>query len=344
MRNCAHLVRFKKAVFDYICSMNLLREICSVLDAASVEYSTKEIGGMDVIFTDRPAGGRQDGKSSAAIIPVSITAADTESARHQAEALRTTVTSVVQLTGLYPQTVAEDRWRLQHEMMRARLLAHVQIFSQIYARNCEIKKIDKQTAARFLDENHSYGDAKCRYRYGLYLKRHTGHNAAKTDAKTGADITPEQHASRILPGTLVAVATFSNARKWIKGDKTIRSYEWTRYASLPGVRLSGGMGKLLKAFIEEVNPDDIMTYADLEWSEGKVYETLGFEHEGNKEPVDFQIDTSWSRIPVKPGTTEEVTSRKTGIETSLQEAREEGNLYFRNLGSNKYRRKLTNYQ
>lgn len=326
MRNCAHLVRFKKAVFDYICSMNLLREICSVLDAASVEYSTKEIGGMDVIFTDRPAGGRQDGKSSAAIIPVSITAADTESARHQAEALRTTVTSVVQLTGLYPLTVAEDRWCLQHEMMRKRLLAHMQIFVQIYARNCEIRKIDKATAAEFLAQNHSYGDAKCRYRYGLYLKRHTGHNAAKTDAETGADITPEQHASRILPGTLVAVATISNARKWIKGDKTIRSYEWTRYASLPGVRLSGGMGRLLKAFIKDVAPDDIMTYADLEWSEGKVYEALGFELEEVKAPVMFSIDkNTWQRNAVKSDT-------------------ETADAYFLNFGSNKYRLKLTDYQ
>ena len=273
-------------------------------------------------------------------------------------------------------------------MMKARLLAHLRIFTQIYARNCEVRKIDKQTAAEFLDKNHSYSDAACRYRYGLYLKRHTGHNAGSTE---------------VIPGTLVAVATFSNARKWKKGDKEIRSYEWTRYASLPGVRLSGGMGRLLKTFIEDVNPDDIMTYADLEWSEGKVYEQLGFQLEGVKEPVVFQIDASWGRFPVKPGMTEGVTEGmtegmtvgvtkgktegvsegetermtsegktegKTGgvtegmtvgvaegvMERTASKRKSEGmtegsslpaktgNLFYQNLGSNKYRLKLTDYQ
>mgnify|MGYP006988390554 CR=1 FL=1 len=103
----------------------------------------------------------------------------------------------------------------------------------------------------------------------------------------------------VAPGTLVAVATFSNARKWQKGEKTIRSYEWTRYASLPGVRINGGMGKVLKAFIKEVQPDDIMSYADLEWSEGAVYEQLGFELEGHKTPVIFAVDSQWQRTALK---------------------------------------------
>lgn len=287
--------------------MNLFREICTILEAASVEYTTEKFCGWDVLLV-----GTKISSAQAAIIPASITASDSESATEYAESLQAAVTETVRKTGIYPLTIAEDRWRRQHTMMHARLLAHVRIFTQIYARNCEVRKIDKQTAADFLAASHSYGDARCRYRYGLYLKRHTGHNAE----------------AFIVPGTLVAVATFSNARKWIKGDKIIRSYEWTRYASLPGVRLNGGMGKLLKAFIQEVGPDDIMTYADLEWSEGKVYEALGFVHEGHKEPVDFYVDAQWKRLPVKTG---------------MPETEIRGNLYLRNLGSNKYRLKLTDY-
>ena len=365
--------------------MNLFREICAVLEAASVEYTTEKVCGYDVLLV---------GRKTAAIIPVSITAPDPETALRDADSLKAAVTEIVRLKGLYPLTIAEDRWRRQNEMMRARLLAHARIFTQIYARNCEVRKIDRQTAAEFLDKNHSYGDAKCRYRYGLYLKRHTGHNAEAflnrtkilkskdgelTGMAEGVD-TSGHPDSGIAPGTLVAVATFSNARKWIKGDKTIRSYEWTRYASRPGVRLSGGMGKLLKAFIEEVLPDDIMTYADLEWSEGKVYEALGFALEGHKEPVNFYIDASWRRFsrlaqatsptaPLQPSTvtatstptavtatstptavietsqppTVTATSTPTAVTaTSLRAKR--GNLYFQNMGSNKYRLKLTDYQ
>ena len=141
----------------------------------------------------------------------------------------------------------------------------------------------------------------------------------------------------MAPGTLIAVATFSNARKWSKGDRVIKSYEWTRYASLPDLRVSGGMGKMLKTFINDVRPDDIMSYADLEWSRGDVYSRLGFVLEGQKEPVLFSVDPrTWERTPVKPGTT--AASGGPVIPGSA------GNLFFRNFGSNKYRMKLTDYE
>lgn len=216
--------------------------------------------------------------------------------------------------------ITEDRWRRQGGMMRARLLAHLDVFIPMYARNCEVRKIDKETAAAFLSVNHSYGDAACRYRYGLYLKRYTGKSLEISRLA--------RNDSGVAPGSLVAVATFSNARKWQKGDKTIRSYEWTRYASLPGVRISGGMGKMLQAFIQDQQPDDIMSYADLEWSEGAVYEQLGFALEGRKEPVLFSIDQQWGRSPVRSGITEV----------------NECTRYFQNLGSNKYRLKITEYE
>ena len=294
--------------------MNLFREICEVLDEAAVEYTTGAIAGSDVIFI-----------GDSAVIPAGICAHSIEEAISEASRHKDSISEILKSKGTYPLTIAEDRWRTQKDMMTARLLAHAQIFSQLYARNCEVRKIDSRTAAEFLAENHSYGDAKCRYRYGLYLKRHTGHNAAKDTANS----------RKIQPGTLVAVATFSNARKWIKGDKTIRSYEWTRYASLPGVRLSGGMGKLLKAFIEEVKPDDIMTYADLEWSEGDVYKALGFVLEGQKAPVDFVIGSDWKRTALPGGCAPHDCSSGTIAPDSL---------YFRNMGSNKYRLKLTDYQ
>ena len=221
-----------------------------------------------------------DGESLRCVVPVGILAASMSEAREQADDVKQLLESLGS-EGIETIVVTEDRWRSQGDMMRARLLA-------------------------FLEEHHSYGDAACRYRYGLYLRR------PSRDGKFEA-------------GTLVAVATFSNARKWIKGEKTIRSYEWTRYASLPSVRISGGMGKMLKAFIKEVEPDDIMSYADLEWSEGNVYEQLGFVLEGQKEPVMFGIDSEWNRSPVKTG--------MTGT-----------NLFYMNFGSNKYRLKLTEYE
>lgn len=250
------------------------------------------------------------------VVPWPVAATEQAQAREQAALLEQLLKELAGPDAAVV-VITEDRWRRQGGMMRARLLAHLEVFIPMYARNCEVRKIDKETAAAFLSVNHSYGDAACRYRYGLYLKRYTGKSleAAMND-------------NRVEPGTLVAVATFSNARKWQKGDKTIRSYEWTRYASLPGARISGGMGKMLQAFIQDQQPDDIMSYADLEWSEGAVYEQLGFALEGRKEPVLFCIDQQWGRSPVRPGITE------------IHEAAR----YFQNLGSNKYRLKITEYE
>lgn len=190
--------------------------------------------------------------------------------------------------------IVEDRWRSQGEAVRRRMLAHAGQFRHIFARNCEAARIDRPTAAEFLKRTHSYGDASCRFRYGLFHR-----------------------------GELVAVAEFSSARNWRKGERTVRSYEWVRYASLPDVRVVGGMGKVLDAFVEEVHPDDVMSYADLEWSDGSVYRSLGFELEGAKDPVMFAVNPSdWSRTALKPG-----------FEPS------DNCLYYRNFGSLKYRKK-----
>ena len=246
------------------------------------------------------------------IVPINICAQSPEEAAEQSEKIKDVIAQHLYETGKNPLIIPEDRGHRQPEMMKARLLAHLEIFTPVYARNCEIRRIDKLTAAEFLGRTHAYGDAACKYRYGMFLKRSTGHIAR--EGRCG-----------IPAGTLIAVGTFSNARKWIKNGKEIRSYEWTRFASLPGLRISGGMRKILNAFIEEVQPDDIMSYADLEWSEGTVYEQLGFRLEGQKYPVMFGIDSEWNRSPVKTGMTQ-------------------GNLFYMNFGSNKYRLKLTEYE
>ncbi len=216
-----------------------------------------------------------------------------------------------------PVFIVEDRWRAQGEQVKARVMAHCRRFAQVYARNCEVRRIDKPTAAAFLERTHSYGDAACRYRYGLYVKRLTGE-------KNSADIGAAE--------TLVAVGEFSSARTMRDGAK---SYEWVRYASEPGVRVIGGMGKVLQKFVDDVQPDDVMTYADLEWSDGGAYRALGFEPEGLKAPVLFAIDTrTWIRTALKPGL------NGAADEAPSAGAAAEAIRYYRNFGSLKYRKTL----
>ena len=288
----------------------LTEDIIFFLESNGFKCSRQIRHDMDVICT-----GTLDGHYERVILPLDLKAATRQEAEAASGQAWETISAVRSLEG-FPLIITEDRWNRQRSMMEARLLAHLELFSQAYARNCEVRRIDKTMAQEFLSSNHSYGYAACRYRYGLFLKRHTGHIAEELNMK-GA-----------ITEKLIAVATFSNARKWIKDGKEIRSYEWTRYASLPDMRISGGMGKLLKAFIKEVQPDDIMSYADLEWSEGDVYSALGFKREDSKDAVEFVVD---------PQTWERKAIRNDAVH-------EDGKLYFRNFGSSKFRLKLTDYR
>ncbi|MCM1178310.1 MAG: hypothetical protein NC308_04750 [Clostridium sp.] len=252
------------------------------------------------------------------ILSVEILCCSPEDARRQANEIcmaKTAMQGMASSMGTsaagHVITVTRDRWESQHQQVLHRLLAHCGIFSSVFARNCEARRIDRKTAKEFMSANHSYGNAKSRYCYGLFIKRYPG-----------SEMSAKEHP--IPTGTMIAAAEFSNARRWQKGDNVISSYEWVRYASLPGVRVTGGMGKLLKKFIREVSPDDIMSYADMEWSDGDVYRQLGFTRDGEMPPVLFSIDPSaWERVPAKYSSA--------------------GPLWYMNSGSIKYRLKLTEY-
>ena len=177
-------------------------------------------------------------------------------------------------------------------------------FHSVFARNCEIRRIDRELAASFLNACHLYGDCAAAYRYGLFVSRSPG--GAKVAAEGAAVGSAEGCAEGCVPegaeggavgaaegrqtypiGTLVAVASFSKARRWSKKgengeQETICSYEWLRYASLPELRVLGGMGRILARFIEDFHPDDIMSYVPLRHFSGEVYESLGFVSEGVK--------------------------------------------------------------
>ena len=169
--------------------------------------------------------------------------------------------------------IYEDQWHFHKTLTRGRLLSHLGLQKSIFARNCIIKEISQEQAAAFLQKNHIYGGTKAKYRYGMFRKRATG------GQETLMEQTP----------TLVAVATFSTPKK-IDG---FMSYQWERYASLCGTRIVGGMGKLLNYFVEKQlslgQSVEIMSYADLEFSDGGVYRTLGFSEESFKPPVKFLV-------------------------------------------------------
>lgn len=118
---------------------------------------------------------------------------------------------------------------------------------KVYARKCEIRSIDAKTARAFCETYHLHGYASSSSRYGLF------HN-----------------------DNLVAVMTFSRSKAGI-GNKERRDnyYELSRFCSKGQV--VGGASRLLKAFISEVQPEQIKTYSYNDYGSGDFYKTLGFQ-------------------------------------------------------------------
>lgn len=141
----------------------------------------------------------------------------------------------------------EDIWLKKPDLVKARLLSLLNRNKSISARDTKIVSLDKPTLDTFLNANHLMGSAKVKYKYGLYYK-----------------------------GVLVAAASLSGIKTYYREHGPCQSTELVRYASLSGVNVLGGLSKLLEHFIQTQQPDDIMTYADREWSDGGVYDTLGF--------------------------------------------------------------------
>jgi len=181
----------------------------------------------------------------------------------------------------------EDVYLSKTDLVKSRILTMLGNFTRLHARHCFIERIDKPTADNFLEINHLQGSVKAKFKYGLFLKpqyieRFIGSIVCE-DTDNGN--------SKITVPLLIAVATFSGGRTMKIGNRAdTRSFELIRFATLQGYVVVGGMNKLLKAFIKEHQPDDIMSYADRDWSDGRSYDKLGFTKNENNLPQSFYIN------------------------------------------------------
>ncbi|MGG7666656.1 hypothetical protein [Dyadobacter sp. BHUBP1] len=186
--------------------------------------------------------------------------------------------------GIPAVVIWEDYWLSRKSIVQSRLAAMLGQSTKIPARLALARRIDNATTAQFLETNHLNGSTMSKFRYGLFLP------------KRYYRVLPEGFLfNASADELLVAVATFSNARIFEQNDEPFRSHELIRFASLLGTNVVGALDKLLNAFIRDKSPDDIMTYADLEWSDGRSYKRLGFEERGNMPPRKAYVDVTHMR-------------------------------------------------
>ncbi|MEG1089402.1 MAG: hypothetical protein RSE02_08050 [Bacteroidales bacterium] len=241
----------------------------------------------------------------------------------------------------------EDRWWHSKELVQERIMTRIGRFTSIFARKCTILNGGEflnlkgnncsvlDLVQHFLEKYHTYGDAKSKYKYALIYNN---------------EVVAVASFSQYRPMRRSVNNPFANIPKEnVSSDIVmIKSYEWVRYASLPNIRVVGGMGKLLKAFITEIKNGDIeqvevMTYSDNEWSAGTVYEKLGFTFVGEKSKVLYYVNrNSYKRLSERKLLTEynslnkQITEEK--IEKVAQLPQSFLSNYYKiyNMGSRKF--------
>lgn len=157
--------------------------------------------------------------------------------------------------------IFEDEWLYKQNIVKSRIKNILGITpNKIYARKCDIREVSYQDCKKFLDDNHIQGNSTSKYRYGLYYNNE-----------------------------LVSLMTFSSPRKNVNGNKQEGFFELVRFCNKIDTTVVGGASRLLKHFIREVKPLKIISYADKRWSNGNLYEQLGFTHIRDSRPSYFYV-------------------------------------------------------
>ena len=138
--------------------------------------------------------------------------------------------------------IYEDEWIYKRDIVKDIIKSALGVFeNKIYARDCIIKKVDKQTYKNMC-QYHLQGYSPAQIILGLYYQ-----------------------------DQLIQLASFSKSRY----DKNYE-YEWIRGVQLPNYQIIGGTSKLFKYFIKNYNPESIICYSDFNKFSGNSYKNCGF--------------------------------------------------------------------
>ena len=178
----------------------------------------------------------------------------------------------------------EDDWLFNNDIVKSQILNWIgNTPNKIYGRKCIVKEINAKECRKFLDENHIQGKNRSVLKLGLFLNE-----------------------------KLVSVMTFDH----FEGRKKINTDEWnlSRFCNIKKYTVIGGASKLFKYFIKNYDVKRIVSYSDNDWSNGKLYDKLGFTVLYNTTP-DYKYIIDKKR-------THKSKYRKSNLKTNLSESLE----------------------
>jgi hypothetical protein len=190
----------------------------------------------------------------------------------------------------------EDDWDNKKDIIKSQIKNWIGVNNnKIWARNCEISEIsDPKEYSNFLEKNHIQGYIRSMYKIGLY------HN-----------------------NELVSLMTFDNS----EGRNKMEEGAWnlSRFCNKIDLSVVGSASKLLNYFIKKKEPKRIISFADLDWSEGDLYYKLGFDLKYKLRP-DYKWVIDGKRINKQRFTKNKIKNR--GLNEDKSESENMNNLGY----------------
>ena len=155
--------------------------------------------------------------------------------------------------------IFEDEWNFKKDIVKSMILAACGIFERkIFARKCEVKRIDGKVALEFIQQNHIQNTEK----------------------------TLNDSFGLIYDGELVQVCTF---RKNFAQRKN-KDLELARMCSKLNTQVIGGFSKIMKYAMNELHVDKITSFVDRRLFDAKGYKSSNWKIVGESAPSFFYTD------------------------------------------------------
>ena len=159
--------------------------------------------------------------------------------------------------------IFSDEWEYKKDIVKNKIKSLLLKNKKIYARKCIIKEINSNQAKDFYYKNHIQGGVNSKINIGLFYNN-----------------------------KIVACMSFSKPNI----TKKNKNYEWelTRYCTENSI--VGGASKIFSYFLKVYSPISIVSYCDLRYGNGKMYEKLNFVHIGTTFPNYFYVEKYKNRL------------------------------------------------
>lgn len=146
--------------------------------------------------------------------------------------------------GITLYRVHSMEWTYKRDLVESMIRVRLgKAFTKYHARKLTVREISSSYAKEFHEENHISGYSKSAVSFGLF------------DGE-------------------ILISTMSFSKNRYEGDQ---EWEIARFSTIKNTTVVGGANKLFKAFVVAYKPKSVLTFSDLRWGRGMVYEKMGFK-------------------------------------------------------------------